>query len=107
MDIIMLIFNLWREEILYALFFTLIIYMYIYLCIYISGNYKIVSYLPRTHFRLTSIFHNESLEFRARCSIDYESGSNKLELNINTNKLSYTKLYLYLLFIISALFIID
>lgn len=106
----MLIFNLWREEILYALFFTLIIYMYIYFYVFIfdiSGNYKIVSYLPRTHFRLTSIFHNESLEFRARCSIDYESGSNKLELNINTNKLSYTKLYLYLLFIISALFIID
>lgn len=37
----------------------------------------------------------------------YESGSNKLEFNINTSKLSYTRLYLYLLFIISALFIID
>lgn len=37
----------------------------------------------------------------------YESGSNKLEFNINTSKLSYTRLYLYLLFVISALFIID
>lgn len=37
----------------------------------------------------------------------YESGSNKLEFNINTSKLSYMRLYLYQLFIISALFIID
>lgn len=80
--------------------------------LYLIFQEVIRSYLPRTHFRLTSIFRIESLEFRARFSIDYESGSNKLEFNVNTNKLtrklyklSYTKLYLYLLFIISALFI--
>lgn len=38
---------------------------------------------------------------------DHESRADKLEFDINTNKLSYTELCLYLLYIISELFIID
>lgn len=72
------------------IFYTLIIYVYIYIFMYLYLIFQEVirSYLPRTHFRLTSIFRIESLEFRARFSIDYESGSNKLEFNVNTNKLT-------------------